>query len=176
MKRSAKKKPAKKAARGARAKRTGGRKWITLALFIGIGFFAYSIYLGLKSAPQTVEKETPRASSAILDLPKRAVPDYDSPTLLVLNGCGRDRLGTEAARWLRAQGFDVFETRNADRSDYERTVIVVRSRRTEAARKIQERLQRTLGIGFTIEQRARVPEADVLLILGRDFPDSLPVF
>ena len=46
----------------------------------------------------------------------------------------------------------------------------------EAAQAVVDRLQQTLGIGLMIQQRAAVPEADVILILGKDFPDSLPIF
>jgi hypothetical protein len=77
-------------------------------------------------------------------------------------------------RWLRRQGFDVFETRNADRSDYRRKVVVLRSGRGAAARAVADRLREALGVGELIEQRVDVPEADALLILGADFPDTLP--
>lgn len=159
--------------RGARAGRA--RLVATLLLFAVIGFFGVSIYLGRVSSPRR-SSEAGKARNASLVLPERAVPTVGSPTLIIENGCGRSGLGASAERWLRRQGFDVFETRNADRMDYEQTLVIARSSRTEAARTVVERLQGTLGIGQLIEQRTKIPEADVLLILGKDFPDSLPAF
>jgi hypothetical protein len=164
-----------KSKRGA-SKRGRARAVITLLLLVVIGFFGFSIYLGYTSSPGPAGKSNHPARNASLDLPERAVPTLGSPTLVIENGCGRPGLGAKAERWLRRQGFDVFETRNADRMDYAETVIVARSGRTEAAQAVLDRLQHTLGIGVMIQQRAKVPEADVLLILGKDFPDSLPVF
>ncbi len=152
------------------------RMLITLLLFAVIGFFGFSIYLGYASSRGATGHSERTARSASLVLPERAVPTHGSPTLVIENGCGRPGLGAKAERWLRMQGFDVFETRNADQRDYPQTVIVARSSRTEAAQAVLDRLQRTLGIGLLIQQRVSIPEADVLLILGRDFPDSLPVF
>jgi hypothetical protein len=84
-------------------------------------------------------------------------------------------LGARAARWLRQRGFDVFEIGNADRADYRQTVIVQRSKRATAVQEVAGHLRDRLGIGVAIRQTVRYPEADVLLILGHDFPDSLPV-
>ena len=160
----------RKAARSGRA-----RLLVTLLLFVVIGFFGVSIYLGRVSSRRSSAEEG-HAQNASLVLPERAVPTVGSPTLIIENGCGRSGLGAGAERWLRRQGFDVFETRNADRMDYEQTLVIARSSRAEAARTVVDRLQRTLGIGQLIEQRTKIPEADVLLILGKDFPDSLPAF
>jgi hypothetical protein len=171
----------KRRARKSKSKRRASipgrsRILITLLLFAVIGFFGVSIYLGYASSSNRTGHSARTARSASLVLPERAVPMLGSPTLVIENGCGRPGLGAKAERWLRRQGFDVFETRNADRRDYAQTVIVARSSRTEAAQTVLDRLQRTLGIGILIQQRAAIPEADVILILGRDFPDSLPVF
>lgn len=171
----------KRRARKSKAKRrTPGpgraRMVITLLLFAVIGFFGVSIYLGATTSPRKSGRTERTARSASLVLPERAVPSPGSPTLVIENGCGRSGLGAKAERWLRRQGFDVFETRNADSREYPQTLVVARSSRGEAAKAVVDRLQRTLGIGLLIQERAAVPEADVILILGKDFPDSLPVF
>lgn len=172
MKRRARKSKSKRRAQGpGRA-----RMVITLLLFAVIGFFGVSIYLGATSSTGKSNPSERTARSASLVLPERAVPTPGSPTLVIENGCGRSGLGGKAERWLRRQGFDVFETRNADRRDYQQTVVVARSSRIDAAQEVVDRLQRTLGVGLLIHQRVAVPEADVILILGQDFPDSLPVF
>jgi hypothetical protein len=152
-------------------KRSRSRGWITILLLVLLGFFALSIYLG------RTQNEANRPEVRLVDdrEEQRNVPEPGSPTLVVWNGCGRDALGARAARWLRRQGFDVFEITNADRTDYRRTLIVQRSERGAAVREVADRLEERLGVGLLVQQRARYPEADALLILGSDFPDSLPI-
>ena len=146
------------------------RAWFTVLLVLLIAFFAFSIYLGHLGP---VSRPVPVRSTAMV-VPPPVVPDAGSPTLVVWNGCGEPGLAARASRWLRRQGFDVFETMNADRMDYRETLVVARSRRSGAARAVTEQLNRRLGIGLQVEQLTENPEADVLLILGTDFPDSLP--
>ncbi len=154
-------------------KGTGARSWLTVLLFILIGFFAVSIYMGQLDRARSRSART--ATPAALELPPARIPEAGSPTVVILNGCGRVGLGGRVERWLRRSGIDVFETRNADNSNYEKTIVVARSSRAEAAEQVEDFLQRCLGVGVLITERKSVPEADVILILGRDFPDSLPV-
>jgi len=155
-----------------------GRTLMTLCLLLLITFFGVSIYLGrAETSRDSNGPVKPRPAS--LDLPAPAhdiVPDAASPTLVIWNGCGRPGLGAKVGRWMRRSGFDVFETTNADRSDYGQTLVVIRSSHEEAANRIAAFLKRQLGVGQVIRQRAKIPEADVLLILGSDFPDTLPAF
>ena len=157
----------------ARKKRKGGgsRPWLTVLLFILIGFFAVSFIMGRSEREKT---KAPSVQPAVLDLPEAKIPEVGSPTVVVLNGCGRAGLGAKVERWLRRAGIDVFETRNADSSNYDKTIVVVRSNRTEAAEEVVDLLQKNFGIGVLITERKSIPEADALVILGRDFPDSLP--
>jgi hypothetical protein len=135
-----------------------------------IAFFGFSIYLGyLQSQP-----EPPPVRTVGWESDPPVIPDAASPTLVVWNGCGVSGLGDRASRWLRRQGFDVYETGNADRMNYRRTLVVARSHRREGARAVAERLNQAFGVGQLIEQRVESPPTDVLLILGADFPDSLP--
>jgi hypothetical protein len=163
--------------RAKRRKRKGGRgrALITLFLFLLITLFGVSIFLGRGWGPRT--PEAPKVRQASLDLPAPEpdiVPDAASPTLVIKNGCGRAGLGARVGHWMRHSGFDVFETGNADRADYPKTLIVVRSGRNEASNRIASFLKTKLGVGEVVEQLAKAPEADVILILGSDFPDSLP--
>jgi len=151
----------------------GARSWLTILLFDLIGFFAVSIYLGRSGRSGSPAAHT--AQRASLDLPAPArIPEAGSPTVIVLNGCGRVGLGGRVERWLRRSGIDVFETRNADNAYYDKTIVVSRSSRTEAAEQVHGFLRQTVGVGVLITERRPVPEADALIILGRDFPDSLP--
>ena len=155
--------------RRSKAATSGNRGWITLVLLVILAFFGFSIYLGhLRTRPEPTQ-----VRSAAWEVSPPVIPDAGSPTLLVWNGCGVAGLGDRVARWLRRQGFDVYETCNADRMDYERTLVVARSKRRDGARAVAERMNSAFGVGQLIEQRIESPPTDVLLILGADFPDSL---
>ena len=160
----------------ARTRVRGAPGWlITLLLFVVIGFFAVSIYLG---APPR------RASRAAPSGPRAARPSFcPSARSRGRLADARDRervrpvrLGRKGGTLAPPAGIDVFETRNADSGTTTKTIVVARSSRAEAAKPVVDCLQKTLGIGLLIQERVAVPEADVILILGRDFPDSLPVF
>ena len=156
----------------ARKKTTSrGRGIVTILLVLLLGFFVASIYLGqVRERPATSPMR-----GAVADLPPPIVPGPESPKVVIWNGCGRDGLGGKVERLLRRSGIDVYETRNADRSDYPHTLVIGRSSREKAAQEVAAFLERTVGVGLYITERAKVPEADVLLILGSDFPDSVPV-
>ena len=164
--------PVTRSRRRAKRPRAGVRGWITLLLVVLLGLFGLSFYLGY------LGRRPPRGpvQSAVWEVPPSVVPDAGSPTLVVWNGCGVSGLGERVSRWLRRQGFDVYETCNADRMDYRRTLVVTRSQRPEAARAVAGRLKEVFGVGMLIRQQREIPEADVLLILGRDFPDSVPTY
>lgn len=86
----------------------------------------------------------------------------------VLNGCGRKGLAKWLSPALRAKGFDVRETSNADRFDYPTTLIVDRT----GARQNGLRLADSLGIEparVTTEISHRLADIDVTLIVGADY-------
>lgn len=152
-------------------KKTGsGRRWITVVLFLLIGFFGVSVFLGLRQQSRDRSEAVPVS----LGVPDPIVPTPDSPTLVVLNGCGRSGLGRRVSTWFRRRGFDVFEIGNADRMDHPRTLVIQRSDRAEKVDAIARALREEFGVGLRMIQRAEVPEADAMVILGGDFPDSLP--
>lgn len=92
----------------------------------------------------------------------------DMVRVQVLNGSGIDGQAARAADVLRREGFEVVTVGNADRFDYETTVVIPRPGRTAEA----ERVAGVLG------GRVQGPEpaaggqsgADVTVIIGRDAP------
>jgi hypothetical protein len=120
------------------------------------------------------------ASAAAERTPPRATPvaapaapvTRDRPTVDIRNGCGKVGLAEVMMRRLRHAGFDVVEFKNADRSDYESTLVKDRSGHERAA-EVAAFLRKDLGVGRMVEDRVATPSADVLLILGRDLADTL---
>jgi hypothetical protein len=82
----------------------------------------------------------------------------------VLNGSGIDRAGLEVAEQLRGSGFDVVDVKNADRRDYERTIVLDRVGVAEYAAAVS----RTLGAEAPVLQRNDDLLLEVTVILGRD--------
>ena len=82
----------------------------------------------------------------------------------VLNGSGIARAGIDVAENLRASGFDVVDIRNADRPDYEETIVLDRVGIAAYA----ESVSRSLGAGEPCLQRNDELLLEVTVILGRD--------
>ncbi len=123
------------------------------------------------------EKDGPRIDPVSYVTPAPAAEDLETlrnrPTLKLLNGCGRAGLADRMQSPLRRAGFDVLDTDNADRFDYDRTVVRDRSGKAGAAEKLSAWLQAEYGVGEVKPDRVPVPEADLILVLGQDLADSL---
>ncbi|MBS1262449.1 MAG: hypothetical protein MAG453_01800 [Calditrichaeota bacterium] len=86
----------------------------------------------------------------------------------ILNGCGVNGLAASYARILRNAGFDVRDTRNADRLDYEHSRVIDRGSLPGAGLKLASEL----GIPADSLRRESDPglvDVDVTLILGNDY-------
>ncbi len=95
------------------------------------------------------------------------------PTIDIRNGCGVPGLALWMRDRLHGIEFDVLDFRNADSYDYPRTLVRDRSGRPEAASRLCDLLQGDFGVGEVVPDRAEIPEADLVLILGKDFADTL---
>jgi hypothetical protein len=82
----------------------------------------------------------------------------------VLNGSGVNRAGQGLAEHLRAEGFDVVDIRNADRSDYDETVVVDRA----GVRRFAQSVAREIDAGDPVVDRSEDLLLEVTVILGRD--------
>lgn len=95
------------------------------------------------------------------------------PTVVIKNGCGEQGLAEEVTQILRRSGFDVVDYGNASRYDHETTLVVDRSGQAEMVSRLQSWLGREYGVGAVKRDVAPVPEADMVLVLGRDLADTL---
>lgn len=115
------------------------------------------------------------ASEQLPVMPDR--PDPESwrslPTLDIRNGCGVPGLALWMRDRLHGVEFDVLDFRNADRYDYPRTLVRDRSGKPDAASKLCDLLQSRYGVGEVVRDRAEIPEADLVLIIGKDLADTL---
>ncbi len=95
------------------------------------------------------------------------------PTVDIRNGCGVPGLALWMRDHLHGVEFDVLDFRNADRYDYPRTLVRDRSGKSEAASRLRDLLQGDFGVGEVVRDRAEIPEADLVLVLGKDLADTL---
>ena len=86
----------------------------------------------------------------------------------VLNGSSVSRAGIRLAEKLRDAGFDVVDVRNAERSDYEATLVLDRVGEKRWADAVAKRL----GAGQPRRQRNDDLLLEVTVILGTDLADK----
>ena len=85
----------------------------------------------------------------------------------ILNGCGVPKLASQYADLLRSRGYDVRDTRNADRSNYQNSLIYDRTDLAGQA----VRLADLLGIStsqVTKNPNSQLVDVDLTLVLGAD--------
>jgi Na+-transporting methylmalonyl-CoA/oxaloacetate decarboxylase gamma subunit len=88
-----------------------------------------------------------------------------SVRVILYNGSGVPGIAGEAAQEVIAAGLRVVDTKNADRFDYDTTLIVVQSGETSHG----ELVQAALGVGEVVEKPSEQQVADVIVIIGRDY-------
>jgi LCP family protein required for cell wall assembly len=101
--------------------------------------------------------DPPPAAETVKPVPR------DQVTVQVYNGTGRSGLAATTASALRAAGFTVGGTGNADRRDYSRTEI-----RYDPAREAQARTLAAAVSGATLVERAGIGDP-VQLVIGSNF-------
>ncbi len=92
-----------------------------------------------------------------------SVPE-DPFQIQVLNGTGEPGVARKVTMQLRSMGIDVLIEGNAQRFDYQQTVLVDRKGNPE----LMKRLSRRLGVSRVITQIQERPRVDATLIIGWD--------
>lgn len=88
-----------------------------------------------------------------------------SVRVILYNGAGTPGIAGEAAQQLIAAGMRVVDTKNADRFDYDTTLIVVQDGNTDQGALVRQ----ALGVGEIVEKPSEQDVADVIVIIGRDY-------
>jgi hypothetical protein len=94
-------------------------------------------------------------------------PTPEVATVAVLNGTMRSGLAGATADVLREGGIDVALVGNADRQDYEHTLVVLNRDKPQTASKVLQ----ILGLAETAMVQGEDPggSQDVVIVLGADF-------
>jgi len=91
--------------------------------------------------------------------------DDSSVRVIIYNGAGTPGIAGEAAQQMIAAGMRVVDTKNADRFDYDTTMIVVQ----DGDLKQGEQVKSALGTGEVVDKPSEQDVADVIVIIGRDY-------
>ncbi|MDZ4655312.1 MAG: LytR C-terminal domain-containing protein [Coriobacteriia bacterium] len=89
--------------------------------------------------------------------------------VIVYNGAGIPGIAGEAAQELIRNGMRVVDTKNADRFDYDESLIVVQDGVLENGQRVRD----VLGVGTIVDQPSDQDVADVIVIIGADYVPSL---
>lgn len=111
---------------------------------------------------QTIEVQ-PTATPA--GLTEADLTFYD---ISVLNGSGKSGEAARVEKILKDKGFTVFETGNADKSSYTKTIIKAK---TEVSEKYVTELNKILSEYFTLDKTASLSadsDTDVVIIVGKE--------
>ncbi|MFC2150008.1 LytR C-terminal domain-containing protein [Calditrichota bacterium] len=117
--------------------------------------------------------QEPKAAEKGMAAETKSAPVPDGPVRVqILNGCGTSGIANKAGTWLTRNGYDVRDVGNADRHDYNSTIILDRTAMPGAATLLASDLKLDAS---RIQKRSsgQAPLYDVTLILGKDYK-SLP--
>ncbi|MFH0881481.1 MAG: LytR C-terminal domain-containing protein [bacterium] len=113
------------------------------------------------------------AENPTVDMPERGdLPPEVEPTrpvrVEILNGCGISRLASRFAEVLRAKGYDVRDTRNADHLNYSKSLIYDRTNLQGQALRIAQFL--SIPADRVLDRpNPQLVDIDLTLILGKDY-------
>lgn len=93
--------------------------------------------------------------------------ELESAKISVLNGAGREGLAGETAAYLREQGLNVIEVANADRLDYEKTIVIDYTGNPYTSSFLVELMG--LSESQILLQTQPESETDLAVILGADW-------
>lgn len=94
--------------------------------------------------------------------------EAEAVSVIVYNGVGSPGLAGDAAQELLAGGFRVVDTGNAERFDYDTTLIVVQNGIMSQG----DDVRAALGVGEVEEASPAQDVADVIVIIGKDYAQA----
>lgn len=148
---------------------------VIFCLSVVIIGFIFSITSRIKQNPQRVNILATSDTLPSSQLPIKLIQEkpYLYIEIEVLNGCGISGLAQRFTNYLRQQGFDVVNTKNADRMNYDRTLLIERGKASEKTADVLRALM--LEPGNVIHKEDPSIHADFTLVIGKDY-QKLPVY
>lgn len=135
---------------------------VTGLALVGVGFLLGSFWLQWRHASLADGGSPASVRGTPVTLPE----GFSSRARVeVLNGMGESGAAEAAASRLRDMGFDVVYFGNASSFDHERTEVLARTRKTDAARRVAD----SLGVDSLIVRPDTSLYLDATVVLGKDW-------
>ena len=107
---------------------------------------------------------------ALVELKKEDTTVIGNKTVIqILNGTGINGFASRTKRYLESFGFEVYNTDNADHSDYENTLVIIRNSEAKA-KKLANLIQCTRVVPGETTNNTNI---DATIILGKDFDGKI---
>ena len=119
-----------------------------------------------KSTPTPTVKVSPTAKVSPTVSPTTAVSK--TLTIQVLNGSGTKGEAGKVASLLKAAGYSISSTGNADTFDYQKTVIQIKKSKLSYATQLKKDLSASYTVDPTVQTLAESSEADAIVIVGAE--------
>lgn len=146
--------------------------FIGVTIVLGNMFLSSSQKKGIeaivtKSTPTPIQA-TPTASTAVTTTPTPTEAELDKGELSVqvLNGSGTSGAASELADVLKEAGYTVSSTGNADRFDYEETVIQLKKSQQGYGSLLRKDLSSSYTVAAEVETLAESARYDAIVIVG----------
>ncbi len=152
------------------------QRWLAISLvvlvglaLVGGGIFVYKKALSKKETPSVAFQPTPTLEA----LPTEEIPTPTSNLvraelkIKVLNGTGVVGAAGKAAQFLENLGYQDVKTSNADRFDYQKTMIQIKEEKREFLELLKKDLSTKFVLGEEIKTLPEEESFDVIIILGK---------
>lgn len=117
-----------------------------------------------KPTPTPTVKVSPTAKVSPSVSPTTAVSK--TLTIQVLNGSGTKGEAGKVASLLKAAGYSISSTGNADTFDYQKTVIQIKKSKASFATQLKKDLSASYTVDPTVQTLAESTDADAIVIVG----------
>lgn len=106
-----------------------------------------------------------------VDEPQQSTEEEEAATVSILNGTLTNSLARSTAEYLGANGIEVTNYANADRQDYDTTLVIRNRDRPQTAQRILELLD--LPASALVNGDNPVADYDIVVILGQDYASQV---
>lgn len=116
--------------------------------------------------PTLKPKASPTAKVTVTPLPTTTTSTSKPLAVQVLNGSGTKGEAGKVASLLKAAGYSITSTGNADTFDYQKTVIQIKKSKTSFATQLKKDLSTAYTVDPIVQTLAESAESDAIVIVG----------
>ncbi|MCK4814035.1 MAG: LytR C-terminal domain-containing protein [Candidatus Marinimicrobia bacterium] len=146
---------------------------VVIILFIVIiGFFGYSAWVDRPARIREFTEVKIPKDMPNLRMSAENTRDKVDIVVRVLNGCGVSGVGYKLREYLLTEGFDVYETANADHFNYEKTIVYLHANNYEMSTIVSQKLN--IANNPVLDDRAPDYPCNVTIVIGKNYKQLTP--